>query len=82
MSKLQKALDRLCRRRKDYTWLELEVVMTHFGYEILMGSGARRKFFHPERKVFVSLHKPHPRPFLKEYAIKIVIEHLKEEGFP
>lgn len=55
--------------------------MAHFGYIIVTGDGSRRKFFHPVRKVFISLHEPHPKPVSKQYAIKIVLAHLKEEGF-
>ena len=29
---------------------------------------------------FLSLYKPHPGKILKTYAIKEVIEHLKEKG--
>ncbi len=44
-------------------------------------SGSRRKFINNKTKVTVSLHRPHPKPILKMYAIDIIIEHLKEEGF-
>ncbi len=66
---------------KDYTWEELIKVLGIFGYvEIKHGKtgGSRRKFADEKRNV-ISLHKPHPGNIVKEYAIKQVIEHLKEK---
>ena len=79
MSKFQKALARLKTRPKDFNWNELQTIMAHFGYQELKGGGSRRKFVHPESKVTVSLHEPHPSPSMKMYALDIVIEHLKQE---
>ena len=81
MSRFQKALDRLTSRPKDFTWKELETIMTHFGYDELKGGGSRRKFVHGKTKAVVSLHEPHPRPILKAYAVDLIIEHLTEVGF-
>ncbi len=80
MSKFDKALERLKRKPKDFTWKELQTIMTHFGYKEIKGAGARRKFIHPGTLVVVSLHEPHPKPEIKEYALEIIINHLKEEG--
>ncbi len=41
--------------------------------------GSRHKFVVSENSVII-LHKPHPRPIVKEYVIDQVIEHLKEKG--
>ena len=81
MSKFNKSLERLLRRPSDFRWSELQMIMVKFGYKEIKGSGSRRKFIHDKTKVTVSLHKPHPKPTLKMYAIDIIIEHLKEEGF-
>ena len=80
MSKFDKALERLKRKPKDFTWKELQTIMTHFGYKEIKGGESRRKFIHPETLVVVSLHEPHPKPEIKEYALEIIINHLKEEG--
>lgn len=56
------------------------MIMVHFGYDELKGSGSKRKFFNKTSRVVISLHEPHPKPSLKSYAIDIVLEHLKEEG--
>jgi len=80
MSRFEKALSRLKRRPKDFTWRELQVVMAHFGYEEVKGSGSRRKFFNRKSQVAISLHEPHPKPTIKPYAIDIILDHFKDEG--
>lgn len=80
MSKFDKALTRLKNRPKDFTWRELQMIMTHLGYEELKGSGSRRKFFNKPLKVAISLHELHPKPTMKTYAIDIILEHFKEES--
>jgi hypothetical protein len=81
MSKVEKALARLKNRPKDFTWRELQFIMSHFGYEEMKSDGSRRKFISRDTKISVSLHEPRPKPIMKRYAIDIVIEHLTEEGF-
>ena len=80
MSKFQKALERLKGKPRDFTWKELQSIMSHFGYEEMKGGGSRRKFVQSTTKISVSLHEPHPKPVLKMYAIELIIEHLMEEG--
>jgi len=80
MSKFQKALDRLKSKPRDFTWRELQTIMSHFGYQELRGGGSRRKFLNPKTRISVSLHEPHPKPILKMYVVELIIEHLKEEG--
>jgi hypothetical protein len=79
MSRFKKSLARLLSRPKDFTWQELQTIMSHLGYLEKKGGGSRRKFFNPKTKVSISLHEPHPELVLKMYAIDIVIDHLKEE---
>jgi hypothetical protein len=38
-------------------------------------------FIHEKVDTPIRLHKPHPKPILKEYVIKQVIEELKKEKF-
>lgn len=80
MSKFEKALERLKKKPKDFTWKEMQTIMSHFGYDEIKGGGSRRKFINQKTKVIVSLHEPHPNPEIKRYALEIVIDHLTEEG--
>lgn len=82
MSKNEKLLQRLLSLPKDFTWDELVKVLIYFGYsELKKGNtgGSRRKFADAQQHVII-LHKPHPGNIVKEYALKQVIEHLKEKG--
>ncbi len=80
MSRFEKALERLKKKPKDFTWRELQMIMSHFGYQEMKGAGSRRKFINPKTNVIVSLHEPHPNPEMKRYALEIIIDHLNEEG--
>lgn len=83
MSKHQKALERLCATppTADIKWQELKGVLEHLGYNMLKGSGSRRKFYHPGKKALIICHEPHPTPNVNKGCIADVIEHLKLNGF-
>ena len=83
MSKNEKLVQRLLSIPKDFTWEELVKLLALVGYvELKKGKtgGSRRKFA-DEKKNIVILHKPHPGNILKEYAIKQVLDQLKEKGY-
>lgn len=78
MSKIEKLIERLRSRPKDFTWEELKKVLKHYGYEEMSKGktgGSRRKFVNGSNTV-ISLHEPHPQNILKSYQLDIVIEHL------
>lgn len=82
MAKKEKLLQRLLSIPRDFTWEELVTLFYYFDFqEEAKGKtgGSRRKFVDAQGNV-ISLHKPHPRNILKEYAIKQVIERLRELG--
>ena len=78
MSKIDKPIEKLKSRPKDFSWAELQKVLNHFGYEERSGKGSRRKFI-SETGAIISLHEPHPKKILKQYMIDLVIEHLNLE---
>ena len=80
MSKLEKLIQKLQSNPKDLKWAELEKVLSNFGFNKLEGSGSRVKFFNESLNLLISLHKPHPKPTLKSYQIKQIIEVLNEGG--
>ncbi len=83
MSKIEKLVKRLLSNPKDFTFDELAKVLTYYGFEMSnkgKTSGSRVKFLHRERKIPIIIHKPHPAPTLKTYAIKQVIEELKKHN--
>ncbi|WHN64800.1 MULTISPECIES: type II toxin-antitoxin system HicA family toxin [Cysteiniphilum] len=83
MTKIDKALEKLLACPKDLTWAELSKVLKSFGFsESNAGktSGSRVRFYLNKETPPLMLHKPHPKPTLKEYQIKNVIEYLKKVG--
>ena len=82
MSKNEKLVQRLLALPKDLTWKELVKLLTLFGYsELKKGKiGGSRKRFADDKKNLITLHKPHPGNIVKSYALKQVIDHLKEKG--
>lgn len=74
---------RLLAIPKDFTWEELVRLLAQFGYiELKKGKtgGSRRKFADDKKNIII-LHKPHPGNIVKEYAIRQVIDHLKEKRY-
>ena len=82
MAKKDKLLRKLLSNPKDFTWQELENILSLLGFEQLATGktgGSRRKFVN-DNKVVLSFHKPHPTTILKEYQIKDVVSTLKNLG--
>ncbi len=82
MGTKEKLLDRLKNLPKDFTFDEVERLLTLFGYEKSnkgKTSGSRVLFSKPE-KLPIFIHRPHPGKELKEYAVKQLLgELLKNE---
>ncbi|MBR0350717.1 MAG: type II toxin-antitoxin system HicA family toxin [Clostridia bacterium] len=80
MSKLEKEIERLKSKPKDFTYEELKYLLIKLGfYEYNKGktSGSSVKFVdNYERKI--ELHKPHPNNIVKTYKILDIIEKLTE----
>ncbi len=81
MTKLEKLLNRFLAKLKDFTWAELVKILQHFGYkQISFGKtgGSRIRFVHSSYPPII-MHRPHPRPVLKNYQIEAIIHLLKQE---
>jgi len=79
MSTREKLLERFIAQPNDFTFNELRLLMTSFGFqEVSKGrtSGSRVAFKH-EVYPAILLHKPHPGNIVKRYALKQVYEYLK-----
>ena len=67
---------------KDFTWAELKKLLKGEGYvENQSGktSGSRVRFMHDEHAP-ITLHKPHPRPHMKAYQVRQIVDVLKQRG--
>lgn len=82
MTKKDKLQERLLNCPSDFTWAELKKLLLSLGYrENNAGktSGSRVRFV-SDKYAPILLHKPHPKPVVKVYMLKQVIEQLKKEG--
>lgn len=85
MSKVETLIKKLCSKPTpaDFRYSDLRKIMTHFGYvESNKGatSGSRVKFYHPESKAAVMLHKPHPGDEMVKASVDSVVSFLKEHN--
>lgn len=84
MSTRDKLLFKLVKNPKDFTFRDGQSLLGKLGYvEDTLGktSGSRVAFFHPQTQHVIRLHKPHPNNELKEYAVKELIQSLKDKGY-
>lgn len=82
MSKLEKEMERLKSKPKDYTYDEAKSLLNKLGfYENNKGktSGSRVTFINNDG-IKIDLHKPHPSNIVKEYVIKNILKMLNEKG--
>ena len=81
LGKKEKLIARLKSIPKDFTFEEMETLLSALGFEKSnkgKTSGSRVKFMKDD--IPIILHKPHPRKELLEYQIKQILEILEEEG--
>ena len=81
MSRKDKLVARILTIPKDFTYDEAEALLAAFGFrEMNKGktSGSRVKFLRNDDMIL--LHKPHPRKVLPIYAVKQIVDKLKECG--
>lgn len=81
MSKKDKLIDRLLKKPKDFTFDEMESLLSYFGYKLKQGgTGLGVKFTKDESNEVINFHKPHPNGILKRYVLDQVIEKLRKDG--
>ena len=79
MSKKDKLIERLKSKPTDFTWNELNSLLSKLGFVELQGSGSRVKFYNEEIDILIRLHKPHPTKIIKRYVIDEVIDILSKK---
>lgn len=83
MSKFEKLLAKLNSNSNNFSWDELTKLLHGLGFEDMSHGktgGSRHKFYNKNKNIIINLHKPHPSPYLKDYALKQVKVKLSEEG--
>ncbi len=83
MGTKDKLRERFLKMPSDFTFDELQRLLEGYGYE--RGnkgrtSGSRLIFKNGDKRP-IMLHKPHPGNIVKEYALKQVLDDLREAGF-
>lgn len=81
MSQKSKLITRFLSVPADFTWDELVAVLRFYDYsEISTGktAGSRKRFADGQGNIIL-LHKPHPAKIVKKYAVRQVIDNLKEK---
>lgn len=83
MSKFDKLLTRFLSVPADFRWDELESMLSSYGYKLRptkKTGGSRRAFVNEGTGHVLNLHEPHPGSIVKRYALRQVIDSLKEVG--
>ena len=83
MGSKEKLIERFKRLPNDFTFDEMERLLSVFGYEKSNKgkTSGSRVIYRNENKRPIMLHKPHPGNIIKGYAMKQVLDELKEAGF-
>ena len=82
MSRIEKEIERLKSKPKDYTYDEANSLLNKLGfYENNKGktSGSRVTFINKD-DIKIDMHNPHPDNVIKMYKIKDIIKILNEKG--
>lgn len=82
MGTKEKLRERFLKMPSDFTFEEMQRLLEGYGYERSnkgKTSGSRIIFKNGDKRP-IMLHKPHPGNIVKEYAMKQVLEYLREAG--
>lgn len=83
MGTREKLRERFLKLPSDFTFDEMQRLLEGYGYERSnkgRTSGSRLIFKNGDKRP-IMLHKPHPGNIVKDYAMKQVLEELREAGF-
>ena len=83
MGSKDKLVERFKKKPKDFTYEETVSLLAHFGYsEYNKGatSGSRVRFKNESKGFYIDIHRPHPGSIMKEWMVKTIYQHLKNNG--
>ena len=83
MGRKEKLIRRFLQLPKDFTFDEIITLLGYFDYRIDnkgTTSGSRVSFKNTKIGVSINIHKPHPSPVMKEWMMKQIYLHLKNNS--
>jgi hypothetical protein len=78
-----KLIERFCNLPKDFTFDEMVRLLSGYGYNVHnrgATSGSRIRFKNEETGEYIDIHRPHPGHIMKEWMMKAIYQHLKDNG--
>jgi hypothetical protein len=76
--KQRKTLEKIYRAAVDIKWSDFLSLIKHLGGQVEQGAGSRCRIWLNDYAI--NLHKPHPRPEIKKYAVRQIRDFLKNMG--
>ena len=76
-----KLKERFKRLPKDFTFEETVSLLASLGYEKHnkgSTSGSRIRFKNEETGMYIDIYRPHPGSIMKEWMMKAIYKHLKD----
>ena len=83
MGTKDKLKERFKRKPKDFTYEETVTLLSQLGYaEYNKGatSGSRVRFKNEALGTYIDIHRPHPGSIMKEWMVKTIFQHLRNNG--
>ena len=81
MSKKEKLIEKLKSNPKDFTFEEMESLLTALGFvRFNKGKTSGSRVMFRKDGIPVILHKPHPHKELLDYQVKQIVNILSKEG--
>ena len=83
MGTKDKLKERFKKKPKDFTYEETVTLLTQLGYELSnkgATSGSRVRFKNESAGTYIDIHRPHPGSIMKEWMVKAIYLHLKNNG--
>jgi len=81
MGAKDKLLERFKKKPKDFTYEETLSLLAYFGYSKHTTSGSRVRFKNESTGCYIDILRPHPGSIMKEWMVKTIYLHLKNNGF-
>ena len=81
MEKKEKLIEKLKSNPKDFTFEEMETLLTTLGFvRFNKGKTSGSRVMFRKEGIPIILHKPHPRKELLDYQVKQIVNTLSKEG--